>query len=193
MKILKNILIAVVVIVFIAAVGIYFLPNHYTVSRSIEINKPADVVYAQLSDFGKWGAWSPWQEMEPEAKVTLDGTPAQPGHKMSWDGKKLGKGDMTIVSATANKAVSSDLEFISPFQMKAKDYFQLEAMGDKTKVTWTDAGGLKYPMGRLFGLTMDKMLGGQYEHGLQNLKKVCEAIPAPVATSDTTIITTASN
>ena len=50
MKILKNLLIALAVIVVVGGIVLYFLPNHYTVTNSIEINKPADVVYAQISD-----------------------------------------------------------------------------------------------------------------------------------------------
>jgi polyketide cyclase/dehydrase/lipid transport protein len=187
MKILKNILIAVAVIAVIGLIALYFMPNHYTVSNSIEINKPADVVYAQVSDFNKWGAWDPWMEMDPEAKVTVEGTPGTPGHKMSWDGKKSGMGSMTIISAGTNQWVYSGLEFIKPFKATAKDEIKLEASGDKTKVTWTNTGGLSFPMGRLFGLSVDKALGTDQRKGLDKLKKYTEAlVAAPAAPADTT-------
>ena len=187
MKILKNILIAVAVIVAIGAVVLYFLPNHYSVSNSIEINKPADVVYAQVNDFNKWGTWDPWMEMDPEAKVTVEGTAGTPGHKMSWDGKKSGQGSMTIISAGQNEHVYSQLEFIKPFKATAKDMIKLEANGDKTKVTWTNSGGLSFPFGRLFGLSVDKALGTDQRKGLDKLKKYTEAmVAAPAAPVDTT-------
>jgi len=188
MKILKNILIALVVILVIGLIVLYFLPNHYTVSNSIEINKPADVVYAQVSDFNKWGTWDPWMEADPEAKVTVEGVPGTPGHKMSWDGKKSGMGSMTVVSAGANQWVYSALEFIKPFKATAKDVIKLEGNGDKTKVTWTNTGGLSFPFGRLFGLSVDKALGTDQRRGLDKLKKYTETLVAaqPVAVADST-------
>ena len=188
MKILKKILIALGVILVIASIGIYFLPNHYSVSNSIEINKPVDVVYGQLQDFSKWGAWDPWKEKEPEAKATFEGTAGMPGQKMSWEGEKIGAGSMTLKWAIANQSINSDLEFVKPFKATAKDMWKLESNGGKTTVTWTNTGGLKYPMGRLFGLSVDKMMNSEQKHGLDNLKKYVESLPdaAPVASADTT-------
>ena len=192
MKILKNLLIALVVILAVGGIVLYFLPNHYSVSNSIEINKPADVVYSQVYDFNKWGTWDPWMEADPAAKVTVEGTPGTPGHKMSWDGQKSGMGSMTIISSGLNQFVYSQLDFIKPFKATAKDKITLEAAGDKTKVTWTNTGGLPFPFGRLMGLSIDKMLGGDQRKGLDKLKKFTEAMPAsaPVASADTTAVKT---
>lgn len=176
MKILKNILIAIAVILGIAAVGIYFLPDRYNVSSSIEITKPSEVVYAQVSDFNKWSTWSPWQELDPKASIRVEGASSSEGHKMTWNGEKSGEGNMTIVLTEPGKRVSSELNFIKPFKATAKDYWTLEQTGNTTKVTWGTEGGLSYPFGRLFGLSVDDMLGKSQKHGLENLKKVCEAI-----------------
>ncbi len=188
MKIVKNIGLALVVIVVIGLIVLYFMPNQYKVSNSIEINKPADVVYAQVADFNKWGTWDPWMEMDPEAKVTVEGTPGAPGHKMSWDGKKSGQGNMTLISAGVNEHVYSQLEFLKPFKASAKDMILLEPSGDKTKVTWTNTGGLPFPFGRLFGLSVDKALGTDQRKGLEKLKKFTEAmvVTPPATPTDST-------
>lgn len=175
MKIFKNILLAIAVILGIAAVGIYFLPDHYSVSSSVEIARPANVVYAHVSDFKKWAAWSPWQELDPEATITVEGAASSIGHKMTWNGEKSGSGNMTIADMEAGKSVNSDLNFIKPFKATAKDHWTLEQNENVTKVTWGTEGGLSYPFGRLFGLSVDDMLGKSQKHGLENLKKVCEA------------------
>ncbi len=189
MKILKNILLAIAVILGIAAVGIYFLPDHYNVSSSVEISRPSDVVYAQVSDFNKWAAWSPYQEMDPKAAHIVEGTASSPGHKLSWDGKKSGAGNMTIATTEVGKSVNSDLNFIKPFKATAKDYWKLEQTGNTTKVTWGTEGGLSYPFGRLFGLSVDDMLGKSQKHGLDNLKKICEAIAeAPLDSTAVVIV-----
>ncbi len=189
MKILKNLLIALVVIVAVGGIVLYFLPNHYTVSNSIEINKPADVVYAQIYDYNKWGTWDPWMEADPAAKITVEGTPGTPGHKMSWDGQKSGMGSITVISSGVNQFVYSQLDFIKPFKSTAKDMMKLEAVDGKTKVTWTNTGGLAFPFGRLFGLSVDKMLGTDQRKGLDKLKAYTEALPAPappMASTDST-------
>jgi hypothetical protein len=193
MKLLKNFILALALISIIALVGIYFLPNHYSVSNSIEINKPVEVVYVQVADFNKWNAWSPWYEQEKEAAITVENTPAATGHKMNWIGKKLGEGSMTIASATSNAGFETNDDFIKPFKATAKDRFTFEATATGTKVTWTTEGGLAYPMGRLFGLAVDKMVGSTEKHGLDNLKKICEAFPAPQTTAIDSATATTNN
>ncbi len=189
MGILKNILIALAVIVVIAAVGIYFLPNSYSLTNSIEINRPADLVYNQVADFNKWSAWSPWAEQDPKAKITIEGAPGSEGQKMSWEGEKVGAGTMTLVAAAENESLVCSDVFLKPMEATAKDYWRFESDSTGTKVTWVTSGGLKYPFGRLFGLAIDKFVGETERHGLENLKKVCEAIEVvpPVAVIDSSV------
>lgn len=185
MKILKNLLIAFAVIVVIAGVVIYFLPNNYSISHSIVIDRPAPLVYEQVADFSKWSAWSPWKEKEPTAKITVEGKAGETGHKMSWEGEQVGRGSMTLVATDENEALVCSDTFVKPMNAVSKDYWRFEGQGDKTTVTWTTGGGLKYPFGRLFGLAVDKVIGETEKHGLDNLKKVCEAMPAPAAVAST--------
>jgi hypothetical protein len=181
MKILKNLLIALAVIVVVAGIVLYFLPKEFTVSNSIEINRPAGMVYAQISDYNKWGTWDPWMKMDPDAKVTIEGTPGTAGQKMSWQGKKSGVGNITVVSAGFNDFIYSDLEMVKPVKSSGKDMLKLEAEGDKTKITWTNRGGLPFPGGRIFGLFVNKMYGKAQTDGLQALKTAVEAMPMPAA------------
>ena len=184
MKIVKNIGLALLVIIAISLVVLYFMPNEYKVSNSVEINKPAELIYAQVYDFNKWGTWDPWAEMDPNAKYTFEGAPGKPGHRMSWDSKKIGVGSLTIKSAGVNEHVYSQLEFTKPFKLSAKDMILLEPNGDKTKVTWTTSGGLSFPKQRIMGLFMDKMLGADQRKGLEKLKNFVEAMPvAPLTAS----------
>lgn len=174
------------IILFIAAIGIYFLPKQFSVSNSIVINKPIDVVYAQLCDFNTWGKWDPWTEEDPQSKTMVEGTPGAKGHKMSWDGAKVGVGSMTINWTKKNESIHSDLDFVKPFEGHDKDIWTLAPDGNTTKVTWTNTGGLPYPFARLFGLSVNSMMDKEHVKGLDNLKKYCESLPVPVATTDST-------
>ena len=52
----------------------------------------------------------------------------------------------------------------------------LEAGGENTKVTWSNEGDLgANPINRYFGLMMDRMMGPDFEEGLNNLKRAVEA------------------
>ncbi len=179
MKILINLLTAIGVIFAIALIGIYFLPDSYSIHQSIEINKPVDLVYEQVSNYNKWSAWNPWSAQDPNAKYKFEGIPGTIGHKMSWEGSKVGQGSLAIASVVTNDLVEGDLQFIKPFKSSAKDKWQFENVGGKTRVVWTSEGALSYPIGRLFGLSMDEIIGKQQKEGLAKLKTVCESIPSP--------------
>lgn len=180
MNILRNVLLALAVITGIAIVGIYFLPNSYSISNTVEINRPTVLVFNQVADFKNWEKWSPWHEMEPTAKITIEGVGSAEGHKMSWNGEKLGAGNSTLAAVAENEALVYTNHFVKPIEATAKDYWRFETIGDKTKVTWTSTGGLKFPFGRLFGLMIDNAVSKPQKKGLENLKQVCEAIPLPV-------------
>lgn len=177
MNILKSMLYALGLVLLIALVGIYFLPDSYSVKQSIEIDRPQETVYRMVSDYSNWKAWSPWAEMEPEATVNITGDPGKPGHSISWNGEKIGKGTLSIRMAASNGFVDGDLNFEEPFKTTASDKWTFESVGNKTIVTWISEGELSYPLGRLFGLTLGEALRKQEKHGLENLKKVCESLP----------------
>jgi hypothetical protein len=174
MKILKNIAIALLVVLGVALVGIYFLPNNYTVSRSVEIYRTPEEVLARITNYNTWNDWSPWYALEPTAKQTFSGEAGQPGHTMSWNGKQLGEGSLTIESASVANGVVAKLEFIKPFKSKADDIWLLEKTERGTQLTWVSKGPLSYPLGRLFGLSMESMLGADKQKGLDKLKIVLE-------------------
>lgn len=71
------------------------------------------------------------------------------------------------------KSITSNLVFVEPFQSTATDSWKFEPTANGTKATWHNEGGFDY-FDRYFGLVMDKMLGGQCETGLKNLKSLCE-------------------
>ena len=65
------------------------------------------------------------------------------------------------------------LDFFKPFEGHNTAEFTLEARGDSTTVTWAMHGpspSLSKLMGLVFN--MDRMVGGQFEQGLANLKAV---------------------
>ncbi|MBP7280397.1 MAG: SRPBCC family protein [Leptospiraceae bacterium] len=151
-----------------------FMKPEFRIERSIEIAKPAEVVFSHISDFAKWKDWSYWAISDPEQKLTITGNPGEVGHKMEWDGKINGKGNQTVISVTANKSIASKLAFTEPNSMESVATLTLESTPTGTKVIWSNEGKLDYPVGRLFGPFLDGMVGPDFEKGLMNLKKLAE-------------------
>lgn len=173
MKILKYVAYGLGALILILSIVPAFLPDKYVVERSIEISKPVDSVYLAVADFNSYLKWNPWSQMEPTSQQTIEGEPATVGSKWSWNGKELGKGSLTIMYLEPGKSITSNLVFVEPFQSTATDSWKFEPTANGTKATWHNEGGFDY-FDRYFGLVMDKMLGGQCETGLKNLKSLCE-------------------
>jgi hypothetical protein len=176
---IKKILIGLALVVVVLVVIIALQPSHYRVERSATMNAPAPVVFAQVNDFHKWNAWSPWAKIDPAMKQTFEGAPAGTGAVYAWTGNKdVGEGRMTITDSHATDLIKIKLEFIKPFAATNATDFTFKPQGNQTAVTWTMSGDNNF-IGKAFGLfmNMDKMIGTDFEKGLAQMKAVAEAAP----------------
>lgn len=174
MQILKKVIIVIVAILLLLLVVALLLPSKYHVSRSIEINQPDSVVFEKVVNFNYRASWDPWIGMEPNAKTEISGPAGEPGAQWSWEGEKIGKGRMTIQEVEKNRRIKSKLEFLEPQSGESDVTWEFTPVANGTQVTWSFSGVSEYPIGRYFGIMMDSMVGGDFERGLANLKKVCE-------------------
>jgi hypothetical protein len=173
----KKILIGLVLIVGGFLVFASTRPDTYRVQRSAKIDAPATVVFSQLEDFKAWGAWSPWDRLDPTMKKSYAGPPKGVGATYSWEGnKKVGKGKMTITDATAPTALTIRLEFMEPFAAVANTVFKVAPQDKASEVTWA-MEGTNNLIGKAWGvfMNMDKAIGTDFETGLKGLKTASEA------------------
>ena len=173
---LKAILIGLaVVVVLLLGVGM-LLPRECHVERSIAIDAPPANVYTLLDGYALMNEWSPWYSLDPGATYAISGPPRGVGAKISWKGRKIGEGSQEIVAASPGESITSKLEFTN--QSPAQVRFQFSPEGAGTKVVWSmDADMGAGPIGRYFGLFMDRMVGGDYEKGLRSIKSLVERMP----------------
>ncbi len=175
-KILLLGLVIIVVGVGIFAVVVAMQPGHYRVERSATMNAPPVVVFNQVNDFHKWDAWSPWAKLDPNMKTTHEGAPSGTGAVYSWVGNSdVGEGKMTINDSKPGELVKIKLEFIKPFAASSDTVFTFKPQGNQTAVTWTMDGENNF-VGKAMCLfmNMDKMVGGDFEKGLAQMKAVAE-------------------
>ena len=180
-KLLLYALLAIVLIVAIFSVVAAMQPAHYQVERSATINAPPAVVFAQVNDFHKWEAWSPWAKMDPAMKTTYSGSPSGNGAIYSWVGNSdVGEGRMTITDSRPNDLIKINLEFLKPFAATNATEFSFVPQGNQTAVKWTMSGDKNFMM-KAFSIFMDvdKMVGNDFEKGLAQMKTVSEAAAKP--------------
>lgn len=176
---IKKILLGLAFIVVILVVVIMLQPATYQVERSTTIAAPAAVVFAQVNDFHKWNAWSPWAKLDPGMKQNFEGTPAGAGAVYSWAGnKEVGEGRMTITDSHPSDLVRIKLEFLKPFAATSATEFAFTPQGNQTNVKWKMSGENNF-MAKAFHLVMnmDKIIGSDFEKGLAQMKAVAEAAP----------------
>ncbi len=173
---LTPILIAVAAIMVLFIIIVSTRPAEFRITRTATINGLPAAVFAQVNDFHKWEAWSPWAKLDPNAKNNFEGTPGQVGSQFSWSGNnKVGEGRMTIAESRAPELIRIQLEFLKPFKATHTAEFTFQSQGSQTTVSWSMFGKNNF-MSKAVGLFMncDKMIGGQFEQGLASMKSVVE-------------------
>ncbi|MFO0698189.1 MAG: SRPBCC family protein [Nitrospira sp.] len=168
----------IVIALLIATILIYAAtkPNTLRVQRVATINAPPETIFSFITDFHQWLAWSPWEKLDPALKRTYGGAPSGKGALYEWEGNnQVGQGRMEITDTSPPSKVLIKLDFMKPFEAHNTAEFTLAPNGNSTDVTWAMYGPQPY-MTKVMSLffSMDKMVGGQFEQGLTNLKTVTE-------------------
>lgn len=187
----KIALVLITVVVLLAVVGLA-LPRQVHVERSAVIEAPQATVYAVLNGFRLFNRWSPWADLDPNARYTHEGPALGVGAKMAWSGdpETAGTGTQEIVESRHPDLIRVNLEFGD--RGKAIAAFTLAPEGNGTKVTWSFESDLGMsPVARYFGLMYDRWGGRDYEKGLARLKTFVEGLPkADFAGLDVEIVET---
>jgi hypothetical protein len=173
---LKKIALGIVVLVLIVLGLAAMQPDSFRVQRTIAIKASPEKIQPLISDFRNWTSWSPWEKLDPAMKRTFSGAPKDVGAVYAWEGDdKVGAGRMEITSLTQPTNVGIKLDFLRPFESHCVTDFTLAGSGDTTTVTWTMSGPSDF-MTKLMGLavSMDKMIGKDFEAGLASMKAVAE-------------------
>jgi hypothetical protein len=170
------ILIAVAAIVVIFIVVVSLQPGKFRLERSTSIATPAAIPFANVNDFHRWKAWSPWENIDANLKRTYEGPAAGVGSTYSWVGKKAGTGRMTILESRSNQLIKIQLEFFKPFRATNTVDFIFIPDGNQTAVKWAMYGPNSFIAKFIHMLcSMDKMVGPSFEEGLAKLKTVSES------------------
>jgi len=154
------------------------MADTYVVERSVRIDRPPADVFEHVVDLHRWEAWSPWAKIDPAMTTTYTGDPGAVGSTYHWVGnRKVGEGRMTVAEVETPERVAIDLQFVKPFKSESvAEMVVAEAGEGQSEVTWRMTGEHTW-MSKIMGIfrSMDKMIGPDFEKGLQSLKQVVES------------------
>ncbi len=170
--------IAIIIFVAIAALLIYAAtrPDTFRVERSANIKATPEKLFGLINDIRQVNAWSPFTRKDPAIKLTYRGPASGVGAATDWEGNKdVGRGTLTISGSQPASKVSMKLDMLAPIEGHNDIEFTLVPQGDTTVVTWAMHGPSPF-LGKLMGVifNMDKMVGGDFEKGLANLREMAE-------------------
>ncbi len=149
----------VVFFILLTAIGSLF-PSNVLVSRAIDISASPDSIRGYIDNYQKWNDWMEGAK-DSEYKIT------------ATDSVKAFYGNMiiTLVKKEPNKW---------QHQWKSGNSLQLSSIqiissGNISTVQWQFEEHIKwYPWQKISSMMNDKILGGNMEKSLANLKKIVE-------------------
>lgn len=157
------IILAAIALIALAAL---LLPRHVVVTRQMDVEMAPEDVIARVASTEGFQSFNPYCTRDANLKITPFGPAAGVGSGFRFEGKE-GKGTQTVTAVSATKVTH-----LIDLGAMGKPVQTIEAKPSATgaQVTWTVKSDTGYnPVVRIFGLFMDRMLGGTYELGLKNL------------------------
>ncbi|MEJ6392742.1 SRPBCC family protein [Gymnodinialimonas sp. 2305UL16-5] len=165
---LTTLLAAAALTLALAAGVALLLPRHVTVERSALIDAAPDAVIALASSTDGFQRFNPYLTSDPNLRIDPFGPSSGIGAGFRFEGRE-GRGTQTIARITESTVTYAiDLGAMG----QPTQHISATPEGDQTRVTWRVTSDLGMnPVFRVFGLFMDRMLGGTYETGLANIAR----------------------
>lgn len=174
MKIFKWFFVSLFSLILIVLAIALLLPNDYAVSRSITIKASPDKIYPLIAAPKAWKNWSVWNRRDPAMQMSYSGPDSGNGAGWDWQSKSEGNGGMKFTQEVQNQKLHYELHF-EGMGKPSTGAILLEVQGSDTKITWSMQGSSEGNlMMKLFAPFMDKMVGPDFQAGLNNLKQLVE-------------------
>ena len=185
MSLIKRILLGLLGLLLLIVLISFVLPGTAHIERSIVINAPAPRVFRLVNDLRTYDEWMPWNRKDPQMTKTFTGPETGAGASYSWksNDKQVGNGTLTIVQSVPNQQVTTALDFGE--MGVSYGGWLIQSQDTNTRIVWymdakmTGPNFLYNVVSKYMGLFMDKMVGPDFEQGLDSLKSIAERTPDP--------------
>ena len=162
------------IIALLLIIAIFMKREHY-VKREIIINAPLQKVFDYLKLLKNQDKFNKWAMADPDRNREFKGTDGTVGFIIAWNGdKNVGEGEKGITNIIEGKRIETQIRFVRPMATIANVIMETESLSDdQTKVSWSNAGTLKYPINIMIPM-MEKQVAKGMDTSLLTLKKILE-------------------
>jgi effector-binding domain-containing protein len=175
---IKKILLGIVGVIVVLLIIGFVLPQKFEITRTAQVNAPADYVFEEVNDLQKWTNWSYWYSLDPKTEMKYGEKKSGIGASYEWKSEKTGEGKLMVTESTPSASVAADLFFMEA-EEPAKAWYKFEPNEQGTNVTMgfsTDFG--MNPIMRWMGVIMfSSEMEKAFDYNLKKLKEVAEGKP----------------
>ena len=175
MNIVITILLVVAGIIALLLLVALFMKKEHYVSREIIINVPRHKVFDYVKLLKNQDEFNKHAMAGPDRKREFKGTDGTVGYIYAWSGdKNAGVGEKEIKNIIEGKRVEMEIRFVKPMVATASIIMETASLSDdQTKVSWSNAGILKYPFNIMIPM-MEKHVAKDMDSSLSTLKNILE-------------------
>ena len=173
----KKILAALALLLIGFVVYVQTRPAEFRYERSGIIQASPEVIFPYLNQFKLGNEWSPYSKKDPNMQFVFSGPEAGAGSKMEFKGNRdVGSGELEILKSETNASVELRLTMKEPIAGENTVFYTLTPEGTGTRFTWAMSGKGGF-ISKLMTVLIDceKMVAGDFEVGIQNLKTLIES------------------
>ena len=173
---LQTIAIIIIVLAGLILLAASMMEKEYSLSSSIIINRPQNVVFEYVKHLKNQERYSKWVMADPNVKITYTGTDGNVGFRAAWESadKNVGVGEQEIMSIQEGVGYDAEIRFEKPFKGISTANVTTEALSsNQTKVTTTFNSKTPFPMNIMVPM-IKKMLQKDMDMNSENLKRVLE-------------------
>lgn len=168
-------IIGLVILILVAGL---VMKKDFGLVREITIDIPKQSVFDYLKMLKNQDNFSVWAGKDPSMKKEYKGIDGTVGFVSAWEStlKDVGSGEQEILKITEGEKLDFELRFLKPMKATNFAFFTTEAVSEnQTKVKWGFNGKMAFPMNlMLLFMNMEKMIGKDFECGLEKLKAILE-------------------
>ncbi|WP_162844971.1 SRPBCC family protein [Pontivivens insulae] len=154
-------------LVALLAAAPFALPRAQVIERTAVVAADPSIVFDLIESSAGYQRFNPYRDTDAELQITPFGPEAGVGSGFAFEGRE-GTGTQTVTAVTPDREIVHLIDLGAMGQ--PVQTFTLTPVAGGTEVRWAIRSefGLN-PIGRVFGLFMDGMLGPRQEAGLENL------------------------
>ena len=180
MTILITILLVIAGIIALLLIIALFMKKEHYVKREIIIHAPRQKVFDYVKLLKNQEQFNNNAAADADRKKEFKGTDGTVGFIYAWSGNKnAGQGEKEIKNIIEGKRIETEIRFVRPMAVTASIIMETESLSepgsyrDQTKVTWSNAGTLKYPVNIMIPM-MEKHVAKDMDSSLSTLKSILE-------------------